>query len=90
MTLRNLPAPFLRRERTVSTMMADALFALALLLILPTVQYGPRALLQSLAAMAACAVCDIFYGLVFRHAFGSGDPSALVTGLTVSLLLPVK
>ena len=49
MTLRNLPAPFLRRERTVSTMMADALFALALLLILPTVQYGPRALLQSLA-----------------------------------------
>ena len=90
MTLRNLPAPFLRRERTVSTMMADALFALALLLILPTVQYGPRALLQSLAAMAACAVCDIFYGLVFRHAFGSGDPSALVTGLTVSLLLPVN
>ena len=90
MTLRNLPAPFLRRERTVSTMMADALFALALLLILPTVQYGPRALLQSLAAMAACAVCDILYGLVFRHAFGSGDPSALVTGLTVSLLLPVN
>ena len=71
-------------------MMADALFALALLLILPTVQYGPRALLQSLAAMAACAVCDILYGLVFRHAFGSGDPSALVTGLTVSLLLPVN
>lgn len=71
-------------------MMGDALAALLALLILPTVYFGPRALVMALVSMAACAAFDILACLIFRHTFGSGDPSALVTGLTIALLLPVN
>lgn len=71
-------------------MMLDALFALCALLVLPTLYFGPRALLMALAAMGSCAACDILFCLIFRHSFGSGDPSALVTGLAIALLLPVN
>ena len=71
-------------------MMGDALAALAALLILPTVYFGPRVLVMALVSMTACAAFDILACLIFRHTFGSGDPSALVTGLTIALLLPVN
>ena len=90
MKLHTLSAPFLRRERTAVSMMGDAFAALAALLILPTVYFGPRALVLALVSMTACAAFDILACLIFRHTFGSGDPSALVTGLTIALLLPVN
>ena len=71
-------------------MMTDALLALCALLVLPTVYFGPRVLLLALVSMAACAACDILFCLIFRHSFGSGDPSALVTGLAIALLLPAN
>lgn len=71
-------------------MMFDTLASLCALLVLPAVCFGPRALVMALVSMAACAACDILFCLIFRRSFGSGDPSALVTGLVIALLLPVN
>lgn len=71
-------------------MMWDTALALAALLVLPVIYFGPRPLLLALCAIAVCLACDVLFCLVFRRTVGSGDPSPLVTGLVIALLMPAN
>lgn len=77
---------WVRKNRTVPKIMADALLALAALSLLPLVFYGPRAGILLLSGILGACGAEALRGLLFRkQAF---DGSAVVTGMIVALLLP--
>ncbi len=90
MTLQKMRGPFIRRETSVASMMRDVLFALALLLILPVIRFGPRPAVMAALTAAVCAVTEILFNLVQTKSTGISDCSSMVTGLIIVLLMPVN
>jgi electron transport complex protein RnfD len=71
-------------------MMRDVLFALAVLLILPVVHYGTRALVMAGLTILACMFCEIMFNLIQTKSIRMTECSSLVTGLTIVLLMPLN
>ena len=90
MTLNEARAPFVKSEASVASMMRDVLFALAMLLVLPAVHYGPRPLVMAGVTMLACAVCEIAFSLIQTKSISLSDGSSLVTGMMITMLMPLN
>lgn len=75
---------------TVSSMLKDTIAALCALLILPTVHYGLRPLSFAGTAVAAALLCEILFGLFQKRSVAVTEPSSVVTGLVVAMLLPLN
>ena len=81
--------PCLRKERSVSSMMWNVALSLCTLLVLPAVYYGWRPLVTSFGTVALCCIAEVAVCLVRRCSIQM-DPSLLVTGLIIALLMPVN
>lgn len=81
--------PCLRKERSVPSLMWNVTLALCTLLVLPTVYYGWRPLAMAFVTVALCCLAEVAVCLVRRRTIHS-DPSLLVTGLVIALLMPVN
>ena len=79
--------PCLRKERSVPSLMWNVTLALCTLLVLPTVYYGWRPLAMAFVTVALCCLAEVAVCLVRRRTIHS-DPSLLVTGLVIALLMP--
>lgn len=90
MTLHKTCAPFIRGEATVSTMMRDMMFVLAVLLVLPVVHYGVRPVIMAVLTAFVCVVCEILFNLVQTRSTGLNDASSVVTGMLIAMLMPVN
>lgn len=75
---------------TVPSMLKDMIAALCALLILPTVHSGARPLAVAGTAVAAALVCEILFGLFQKRSAALTEPSSVVTGLVVAMLLPLN
>lgn len=75
---------------TVPSMLKDMIAALCALLVLPTVDYGPRPLAFAGTAVAAALLCEILFGLFQKRSAAVTEPSSVVTGLVVAMLLPLN
>lgn len=80
----------LKKERTVVSMMWSVVLALCALLVLPTVYYGWRPLVTAFGTAALCWIAEASVCLVRRSAIHASDPSVLITGLIIALLMPVN
>ncbi|MFR2562610.1 MAG: RnfABCDGE type electron transport complex subunit D [Anaeromassilibacillus sp.] len=81
--------PCLRKERSVPSLMWNVTLALCTLLVLPTVYYGWRPLAMAFVTVALCCLAEVAVCLVRCRTIHS-DPSLLVTGLVIALLMPVN
>lgn len=89
MQIKSKTAPFIKREESVASMMKDMLFAMACLLILPTVHYGLGALKLAAVSVAACAFAEIFGCLLTKREINISELSPVVTGMVIAMLMPV-
>jgi len=80
----------MKSEISVSTMMNDMMFALAVLLILPTVRYGVRPLVMAGVTMLTCALCEILFSLIQTKSISIAESSSMVTALTIVMLMPLN
>ncbi len=80
----------MRSEISVSSMMRDMLFALAVLLILPVVHYGARPLVMAGVTMLVCALCEILFSLIQTKSINAAECSSMVTALTIVMLMPLN
>lgn len=80
----------MKSEISVSSMMRDVLFALAVLLILPTVRYGVRPLVMAGITMFTCALCEILFSLIQTKSISVAECSSMVTALTIVVLMPLN
>lgn len=83
-------APYVRSTGSVRHMMLDAILALIVLFIIPMTQTGPRLAVTALLTVAVCFTCEIVFSLVSRTPIGVNDLSCVVTGLVITLLMPVS
>ncbi len=90
MTLHYSRAPHIKSEASVSSMMRDVLFALAVLLILPTVHYGARPLVMAGLTMLTCLFCEVLFNLIQTKNIRITECSSMVTGLTIAMLMPLN
>lgn len=74
----------------VSSMLKDMIAALCALLVLPTVHYGARPAAMAGMAVAAALVCEILFGLFQKKSAALTEPSSVVTGLVIAMLLPLN
>ncbi|WP_050699399.1 RnfABCDGE type electron transport complex subunit D [Anaeromassilibacillus senegalensis] len=79
----------LKKERTSRSMLGSMLLALCTLLILPTVYFGWGPLLTTALTVGLCCLAELAFCLVSRKPVSLSDPSILVTGLVIALLMPV-
>ena len=89
MTLTQRPAPHVRHTDSITVSMADVLLALLPCLAMGVYYYGVRLLLQSAVAVLTALVTELAFALILRRRPTVGDLTAVVTGLIISLLLPV-
>ena len=75
---------------TVPSMLKDMIFALCVLLVLPAVHYGARPLAAAGTAVAAALVSEVLFSLFQKRSAALTEPSSVVTGLVVAMLLPVN
>lgn len=90
MTLNEARAPFVKSEASVSSMMRDVMFALAMLLVLPVVHYGIRPLVMAGVTMLACALYEILFSLIQTKSISLSDCSSMVTGMIIVMLMPLN
>nr|WP_319489540.1 RnfABCDGE type electron transport complex subunit D [uncultured Caproiciproducens sp.] len=90
MTLNDARSPFVKSEASVSSMMRDVLFTLAMLLVLPVVHYGVRPLVMAGVTMLACALCEILFSLIQTKSISLSDCSSMVTGMMIVMLMPLN
>lgn len=90
MNLKDRTPPFIKGEISVASMMRDMLFALALLLVLPVVRYGPRPAATALVTAFVCMATELLFTLIQTKTTGLNDSSAMVTGAIIALLSPVN
>lgn len=88
MELNSLPAA--AGGTTVASMLKDMIAALCALLVLPTVHYGARPAAMAGVAVAAALVCEILFSLFQKRSAALTEPSSVVTGLVVAMLLPLN
>ncbi len=82
--------PFLRAPETVFSRNVDMLVALIFPLILSTVYYGWRPVILSVTAIVTCVLAELLAELVLHLKLTGRDLSAVVTGLSIALLLPAS
>jgi Na+-translocating ferredoxin:NAD+ oxidoreductase subunit D len=82
--------PYIKSEASVSSMMRDMLVALAILLVLPVVHYGPRPVVMAGLTALVCVVCEILFNMIQTRSTGLNDASSLVTGMMIAVLMPVN
>ena len=82
--------PFIRKETSVASMMRDMLFALTLLLVLPTVRFGARPAVMAVLTAFVCAVSEILFNLIQTKSTGISDCSSMVTGMIIVMMMPVN
>ena len=90
MNLQKTSVPLVKSGATVSSMMRDVLFALALLLILPVFRFGFRPLVMAALTAAVCAVAELLFNLIQTRNTGLSDCSPMVTGFIIVMLMPVN
>ena len=90
MQLKKGTAPYYRRQESVRDIMLDMVIALLFLLIIPTVNHGPRVLVLAGICMATCVVSELMFDLFCNREIMIGDASSLVTGLIIAMLLPAN
>lgn len=80
----------LRRADGVTGVMADMLVALVPLLCFAVYAYGVRALILTAVSVISCAAFEYLFERIFHGKNTLGDLSAVVTGVLLSLCLPVS
>lgn len=90
MKLRSALPPFIRADATVASILRAVIFALCSLLVIPTVRYGFRPLTMAGAAVLTCLICEVLANLIHTGGFALSDPSFVVTGLVIALLMPLN
>lgn len=71
-------------------MMLEVVFTLCVLLILPVVYHGWRPVVMALCTVLACALCEVLFSLIQRTRIEDGDFSTVITGLVITLLMPLN
>ena len=82
-------APFIKCKENTSTIMLDVIIALLPTLIAGTVIMGYRAALLALVCVASCVFFEWAWEKIIKKPVTVHDLSAVVTGLILSLNLPV-
>jgi Predicted NADH:ubiquinone oxidoreductase, subunit RnfD len=90
LNLQKTSVPLVKSGATVSSMMRDVLFALALLLILPVLRFGFRPLVMAVLTAAVCAAAELLFNLIQTRNTGLSDCSPMVTGFIIVMLMPVN
>lgn len=90
MILRDAAPPFAREGPSVRSMLGWTLFGLFILLVVPTVRYGPRPVTMACAAMLTCLLCELLANLLRTGRFFLTDSSPLVTGMVCVMLMPLN
>lgn len=83
-------APFWKHGESARSMTADRLIVCAMLLVLPTVRYGLRPLLMTLAVMLTAVLTEMLMCLFLRREVRVTDLDSLAIGAMVTLLMPVN
>lgn len=83
-------APYVRSTHSLRHMMLDVILALCVLMIIPVVETGPRLAVTAACTVAVCVLCEIVFSLIARTPIGVNDLSCVVTGLVITLLMPVN
>ena len=83
-------SPHIRGDFRTSRIMLDVIFALLPALAAGAFILGPRALLVALVCVAAAVSAEWFYCFFAKARNTTADCSALVTGLLLSMTLPVS
>ncbi|MCI9274369.1 MAG: RnfABCDGE type electron transport complex subunit D [Clostridiales bacterium] len=89
MARKNL-APFVRSTDSVRHRMLDAILALCALFVIPIANTGPRLAVTAAFAVGICLLGEILFSLIARTPIAVTDLSCVVTGMTVTLLLPIN
>lgn len=82
--------PFLKTPETIFSRNVDLLVALIFPLILATVYYGWRTVILSVTAILTCVLTELLFQFVLHLKLTGNDLSAVVTGLSIALLLPAS
>lgn len=90
MKLRSALPPFVHTGPTAASMMGAEVFALCSLLVIPTVRYGPRPLVMAGMTVLTCLICEVLANLIHTAGFTLTDPSFVITGLVIALLMPLN
>jgi electron transport complex protein RnfD len=90
LTLNAAGTPIIKSDASVSSMMRDMLFTLTVLLVLPVVHYGPRPAVMAALTALVCGASEILFNLVQTRTTGISDASSLVTGMIITMLMPVN
>lgn len=83
-------SPHIRGNRTTRNIMLDVILALVPALVGGVVFFGWRALVLTLISAAACAFFEWGYRKLMKLDCTVGDLSAIVTGILIAFVLPVK
>lgn len=83
-------APHIRFPEASRTLMINVLLALAVLYVMATFYYGPRALALGLASLLAATLTDFICLFIYGKRFNYRDLSPMVTGLILPLLMPAS
>ncbi len=82
-------SPHIKAEDDTRSLMLDVLIALFPALAVGVYTFGPRALVLTVIAMAACAVFETLYNKIMGVPNTIGDFSCLVTGALIAFNIPV-
>jgi len=87
-TIEIRPAPHLKGERSVETIMRHVVYSLLPICAFYVVQYGVSALASILVVTLACLLTERFFVNTGTQAGNLSDYSAVITGLLLALTLP--
>ncbi len=82
-------SPHIKAEDDTRSLMLDVLIALFPALAVGVYTFGPRALVLTVIAMAACAAFETLYNKIMGTPNTIGDLSCLVTGALIAFNIPV-
>ncbi len=88
MKLDRRPAPHIRYQDTIATLMLDVITLLLVLSALAFLFYGIRALAVCAYSVAAAVISDVLCTLIRGKKFNPRDLSPIVTGLIIALAMP--
>lgn len=80
--------PFIRTDNTPAAIMGRVLLCLTSLLICSSFYYGARMLVNAAVSVLCCIICEYAVSRMARLPNTVKDLSAVVTGLSIILLLP--
>lgn len=86
----SIRGPFVKSGPSASAILGQTLAALIVLLIVPFMRYGIRAVTMAASAVLTCVACEVLCGFFQYGRLYVADVSFAVTGLAVAMLLPIN